>query len=373
MSAHGFTLVELLIAVLISLLVSAGALALAGIARTAFTVEPATMETVRRLREGADALTAAVASAGGDRAIGEDALALSGSLPPVRLLITAGAFSGMSVTRAVQGGRGRLSVDQPGPADSLTLHMTDGLCPRSGDVCGFSVGDVASVFDARGHSDVFVVAAVSATLGRITPRAPLAFAYATGAWVVAVRHEQFVLVAQPDGSQTLTRVTAAGAREPLVDGVAGLALQAWGEPAPPQLLDGVDVPGFAQYGLPPPPADEIDPERIFADGAHCLVSRSAAGVASTLLAHAPAEDGLMRLSAADFEDGPWCPHPDAVNRFDADWYRLRRVDLQLRVEVMSAEHRGVAGLLFVRDGTATHDAPRWVRDRGIRTSVAVGR
>jgi prepilin-type N-terminal cleavage/methylation domain-containing protein len=373
MTDRGFTLVELLVASVISLFVAAAALVLAGAARTALTVEPASIETARRLRAGADAVGAALASAGGERGIGDDAGTAASALPIVRLAGTAGAavFSELTVIRVVQGGRGRLASDQPGPAGSLTLDVADGLCPRSGLVCGFDVGDVAVAFDGRGHFDVLIVGDVTEDLSRITPRAPLAFAYPAGAWVVAVRQERLLLVSQAGGSSTLTRITAAGAREPVVDGVTRLQLHAWGDPSPPSLLAATGRAGFAQYGLRPPASDHVDQEGIFAAGAHCMAFPDGSTTGTTLIPRAADDNGLAPLLPRDLDDGPWCPHDDAPDRFDADWFRLRRIDVDLEVEVLAEEFRGRVGSLFRRAGTAAHDAPRWVRDRAVRFSVAV--
>lgn len=373
MTERGFTLVELLIAALIMLLVSGAALLLAGGARTALTVEPATMDTVRRLREGAGVLASAVASGGGDHAVGDGRGSLAAAMPVVRLAGASGpgAFSELIVTRAVQGGRGRLAADQPGPGGSLTLDTGDGRCPRSGTLCGFDVGDVAVAFDGRGHVDLLVVAAASEALARLSPRAPLSHAYRTGAWVIAVRQEHLLLMLQPGGAHTLTRVTAAGAREPILDGVTRLRFQALGAPSPPTVHASPRSNGFAQYGLLPPAIGEADPEGIFADGGHCMAADDGGTLASTLAPRVSGDDGLAPLSPADFDDGPWCPHEDAPHRFDADWFRVRRIDVDLQVEAVSEEFRGPAGPLFARAGAAAHDAPRWVRDRGVRFSVAV--
>jgi hypothetical protein len=289
----------------------------------------------------------------------------------VRLLGDTGvdAFNSLVITRAVHGGRGHLVSDQPGPGGSLTLSTADGLCPGVGTLCGFRDGDVAAVFDGRGHADVFVVGSVDALLARLTPRAPLAHAYRTGAWVVEVRQERFALLLQPDGSQTLTRYTAAGAREPLVDGVTRFELRAWGRAAPPGLYR-ADADRFAQYGLLPPMEGEPDPEGIFAAGTHCMSTETAGVLQSTInRAGDPAE--LSPLLPGELEDGPWCPHDDAAPRFDADWFRVSRIDVMLQVEVSAAERRGAVGRLFTRPGTS-NNAPGWVRDRAAHTSVAVG-
>jgi hypothetical protein len=181
-----------------------------------------------------------------------------------------------------------------------------------------------------------------------------------------------VLTTQPDGSRTLTRITAAGAREPIVDGVVQLTLEPWARVSAPGLYAN-DVSQFAQYGLPPPAPAAPDPEGIFASGSHCMAARDAEIVRSTLLPLAEEVGGLAPLTIAELEDGPWCPHDDAPARFDADWFRVARIDVRLRVEALPAELRGAAGRWFSRGGTASQDAPRWVRDRSLSFSVAAGR
>jgi prepilin-type N-terminal cleavage/methylation domain-containing protein len=371
MSGRGFTLVELLIALVVGLGVAGGALLLAGAARSAITVEPVATDTVRRLHAGVDAIAAAIAGAGGERGIGTDSGTIWSGLPALRLITAEGdRFTGLVATRVVQGGRGRLVEDQPGPGAPLTLSQAAGLCPVIQVVCGFRDGDVAVVFDGRGHFDVFIVDSVASP--RLTPRAPLGEAYRAGAWVVEVRQERLVLVPQPDGSQILTRLTAAGAREPMVDGVVELTFRAMGRAAPPGVYTTATAQ-FAQYGLPPPAPSDLDAESIFAAGSHCMVANDAAAASSRLQALSDDGSGLASMTVGELEDGPWCPHEDSPARFDADWFRVRRVDVELRVEAMPAEFRGPAGPWFSRSGTALHDAPRWVRDRKVTFRVAVGR
>lgn len=371
MSERGFTLVELLVASLVSMIVAAGALLLAEGARTALAVEPPAMDTVRRLREAVDAISGPLAGAGGDRGVGDSRGSLADALPVVRLTGADGeAFTGLMVTRAVSGGRGQLITDQPGPGGALTLADGVGLCPGGQGVCGFIAGDVAAVFDGRGHADVFVVGAVSDGLSRIIPRAPLDHAYRAGALVVEARQDQLFLAVQGDGSRTLTRITAAGAREPLVDGVTNLELRAWGRAAPPEIFV-AGAERFASFGLPPPQAGEADPEGIFEAGAHCMAELVAAVPTSSLPALGGGDDGLAALSPAQFDDGPWCPHADHPTRYDADWHRLLRIDVRLTVEVLAAVFRGPAGTLFTRAGTATHQASLWVPDRTLSFAVTV--
>ncbi|MCC7031655.1 MAG: prepilin-type N-terminal cleavage/methylation domain-containing protein [Acidobacteria bacterium] len=378
MSARGFTLVELLIATVITLLVVAGALMIAASARSTFLVEPAALDTARRLREGTDALASALRSAGGALAAGDGVEWLGSSVPAVWPLTDldggpSSSFAALWVLSAVgEGGRGRILTSAAAPGAALTLDTASGSCPLTAAVCGLDVGDAAVVFDGRGHFDVFEVGVVSASLGLVTPSAPLSRAYAAGSWVVEARADRFGLVRQPDGSRTLTRVTWAGAREPIVDGVTAIDIDVWGQAEVPRLRDAATGTGLTTYGLHPPAADAVDDTGFWPDGEHCMTARSG-GLPVTRLADRTADlTGLARLGPADFADGPWCPRDGSAGAFDADLFRIRRIDLRLRVEVRSATFRGPAGRLFARGGTAA-DPRHWVTDRALSLSVALNR
>jgi prepilin-type N-terminal cleavage/methylation domain-containing protein len=374
MTARGFTLVELLVAMVITLVIAAGAVVLGDAARAALVVEPASMDTVGRVRDAVDVLSAAVSSAGGERGNGDDAASLANGMPVLQLTNRSGdTFAGIVVTRAVRGGRGRLAADQDGPGGSLTLSDAVGECPALDAVCGFTVGDIGVVLDGRGRFDVFQVGAVNEALGRLVPREPLGAAYRTGSWVVEVRHERFELVTQPDGAHTLTRVTAAGAREPMVDGIVRLEFAAWGHASPPTLYDGSARAGVAEYGLLPVAAHVGDPDGVFVPGTHCMVTRAAGALRSTLAPRPDTGEGLTPLRPADLDDGPWCPQDDAPTRYDADWLRVRRIDVAIALEAVVPDLRGPVGRLFARGGTAAHAARRWVRDRHLQVSLVVGR
>ncbi len=369
---RGFTLVELLVAMVITVFIVGAALTVALSARASFAADPGALDTGRRMREGVASLTAALRSAGGDVGVG----ALAAGVPPVWPLTALDGstdgprFEALWVLRAEGTAAGRLSAPQPDPTASLTLEE-GGACPATPGVCGLSDGDTALVFDARGRFDVFEVGIVSPALRRVTPAAPLGRAYAAGAHVLAVRADRYGLVAQADGSRTLTRVTWAGATQPMVDGVVLLEIDVWGEAAAPVLADGGTGPGLASYGLAPPPPDDEDPDGMWPEGEHCMAARPG-GVPVSRLAPLGA-GGLVRLHPADLDDGPWCEGEWSATPFDADLFRVRRIDLRLRVEAQAAMLRGSAGTLFARGGTAVASPLRWVPDREMTVSVAIPR
>jgi len=83
-------------------------------------------------------------------------------------------------------------------------------------------------------------------------------------------------------------------------------------------------------------------------------------------------EGLVRLTAAQLTDGPWCPDAASDNRYDADLLRIRTVRTIIRLQTGNALLRASLssgrGALFANPGTATN-ASRTVPDQSIRFDV----
>ena len=370
---RGFTLVELLVSMTVLLLVSASAFALVTPIRAAFDRQPGAIDMRQRGRAGLDALGRAVLGAGGDLGVGASAWRLPSMMPvlwPLSSLdgLEAGGLPHALLTIAVVagGGQGRVADDQAGPAGVLRLAADEG-CPSVSVLCGFTIGSVVAIVDERGRFDIFEIGAMTVAVRGITPAAPLARAYRAGAWLVEVEANRLGLRAESDGSRTLVRRAWSGAVEPIVDGVVSLDLRVLGQAAPPALEEpaGEDA-GGASYGPPPVPPDATDPDGVWPDGEHCAIARDAAGPRSRLEAWGPPET-LVAVRTDDLLDGPWCPGPSAPDAYDADLFRIRQVEMVLRLEATSARLRGPAGSLFARGGHA--DASRWLPDREIVLTV----
>jgi prepilin-type N-terminal cleavage/methylation domain-containing protein len=84
-----------------------------------------------------------------------------------------------------------------------------------------------------------------------------------------------------------------------------------------------------------------------------------------------AADGvsLTTLDEPELIDGPWVPDAAAPDRYDIDLRRIRRVRVQLRLQVGQPSLRGPAGALFQRGGSAT-SVYRYVPDRAIRFDLS---
>jgi prepilin-type N-terminal cleavage/methylation domain-containing protein len=201
----GFTLAELLIALTITLLIAGAIAKAAPAARAAFDRLPAELEMQQRGRMAIDSLSQALRSA--DR--------VSVANPD-----ESGAYAELTVvTPVASGAQAVLSIDQAAPAAMMTLAAS--ACPNIRDVCGFIAGSLGVVSDNSGY-DVFIVSSTDAGQRRLTPDHALSRAYPAGAHLVEVEENSFGLDQQSDGTYSLTRVTAAGAVQPIADFIASL-------------------------------------------------------------------------------------------------------------------------------------------------------
>lgn len=202
----GFTLMELLVAMTIPLLIAGALLGAMPAARAAFDRLPAELEMQQRGRSAIDTLSQALRAAERISVAGPD---------------ETGEYAELTaVIPVLNGARGVLSVDQPAPGSAMTLAVP--ACPNIKDICGFVNGAVAMVSDSIGNYDVFTVSSTDAGQRRFTPSQALSRAYSAGSVVFEVDENTFGLDAQPDGTYSLTRVTAAGAVQPIVDFISDL-------------------------------------------------------------------------------------------------------------------------------------------------------
>lgn len=207
---RGFSLVELLVALAISMLVSAALAAMVPPARAAFEHTPAALDLQQRQRTVVDAVSQVVRSAG-----------IRGFVPAVTLsdADADGAWSAalLAITPRLNGARGVLASDHDGTADALTLEPWP--CPQLEDVCGFSRGMTAVVADGAGHFDLMAIASADPASHVVHGKHSLTTAYPAGSIVVQVDAYTLRLDEHADGSRALVRETFAGATQPIVDRV----------------------------------------------------------------------------------------------------------------------------------------------------------
>lgn len=246
---EGVSVIELLVALTICAVVSASIAAVVPPARAIFERTPAELDLQQRARAAIDAIVYAIRAAGAD-------VAASGELGPLAAIVPAvvplevdadgTAFSKLKVIAPrASPAQGTLAQHQAGPNGGLVLAPS--RCPEVEVVCGFTEGATAVIADGSGRFDVFTIASAEGATYRLTPSRPLIPPYAAGSIVAEVDVFTFQLTAQPDGSQTFARVTAAGAVQPLVDRVTGLrfepvALDQSGEPMPMPAVELTDGP-----------------------------------------------------------------------------------------------------------------------------------
>ena len=160
--APGFTLVELLIAMTITMLIAGAIAGVAPQARAAFERTPADLDLQQRGRTAIDVLSRALRSAGNNVAATEALGALTDLLPTVSVAEEEepGVFSELTVIIPVRdAAQATLETDQAAPGGAMTLSFA--TCPNVNDVCGFTPGRRAVVADGAGHFDLFSIASIS--------------------------------------------------------------------------------------------------------------------------------------------------------------------------------------------------------------------
>jgi prepilin-type N-terminal cleavage/methylation domain-containing protein len=308
--SDGFSLIEVVIALALMLTVCAAVFSVVHSSEDLARVQPEIADMQQRLRVASEAIFKDLIMAGASaHGVGVQPLgALLPAVLPYRLGPVRpdppGTFKADTLTvMYVPVSSAQAAIAQPVPfgATSLLVNARAG-CPIRGTArdpaCGLETGMTALVVDAAGAFDRFTIADVHANRVSLEHAGGgLTRAYDVSSVVMPVRTVTYYL--RPDTSQ-LIRYNGAASDAPVADHVTGLAFEYFGEPT----------------------SDATD-------------ARS-----------------LVPLLSGELIDGPWRPDAAAVNGFDADLLRIRRVRVRLRV-------RGATPRRAIRDLEGGFDvAPR---------------
>lgn len=374
----GFSLVEVVIALALTTTIAACVFALVHPAQGAFAAEPEIADMQQRLRVAVDTLSRDLAAAGAGAYLGGHTGPLIRFFAPL-LPFREGPSSNDPIGTVRTDTVTAIAVPATAAQTTLAADLLPGVltvqavaepgCPAGASLCGFTPGMTVAIYDDTGNIGVFAVAAVVDAAAQITLTARLADSlsttYRSGSNIAEVQVHTFSLKSV-EATQTYQLMHAdgsAGGGVPVVDHVVGLAFDYDGEPRPPSATDGA-----TSYGpLPPPIGVQTT---AYPAGENCAFQLdSAGGQQVPRLPALAAGSGLVRLTAGQLVDGPWCPDETNANRWDADLLRIRAIGITVRVEAALAALRGPAGVLFAHAG-ASNSPNRWAPDQEIRFRVS---
>jgi hypothetical protein len=370
---RGFSLLELVVATSLMLAVMAWVFQAMDPANGSFRAEPEVSDIQQRLRVATDTVSRELLSAGGGMSQGVDPGPLNNFFAPIlpfrqgrRSPDAPGTYKSDTITVLhAEPGAAQATLAQPLLAQASSVQVNPGPgCPPGDPNCGFAIGMSVLVFDDTGAYDTFAVANIDAfglNLQHNMPDSTKTYA-AKSARIVQGTSRTLYLKADPVSStyQLMQYDGAGGADVPAVDHVVGLSFEYFGDPQPPlmrrPLTDAVGP--WTTYGPKPPDSGE-----------NCVFVANGSPTPAARLPVLSGGTALVRLTPADFTDGPWCPDAVSPNRFDADLLRVRTIAVIVRVESSVASLRGPSGLLFTRAGTSRSAHGR-VPDREIRFELA---
>lgn len=377
-ASAGFSLVELLIATVITTLVMASTWAVLNPASSAFQLQPEATDAQQRLRTASDAISRDLLAAGGQPflAHGADVPSplMAAAIIPARVGRTgadaaATAYANRFFSWSLSPIAPQAILASAFASASGAVTITAGTGCHDLSSCGFRAGMTVGIFGGSGVCDLFAVTAVTGltlTLQHVMRDSP--FVHPAGSPIAEVTARTFAVRNDPaTGIPRLVRQDAAATSDaPVTDHIVNVVVSYFGEAEPPMPVIGAN-PAAARvtYG-PSPPLPTLRPTN-YPMGENCAFARGASGAVLPRLSPLAAGAALIELPLSALTDGPWCPDGSDPNRYDADLLRVRHVAVSIRVESAIDAFRGPAGALFSRGGTAR--GPRTIADRVVRVSV----
>lgn len=387
-SDAGFTIMELLVSSLIMIVVTGAIFGLMNPAQGAFRVQPEVSDVQQRLRIGVDSLQKDLVMAGAGTYNGALAGALTYYIAPIM------PYRGFAQPNAVSDQENNVffrddtisllyvpstpsqtTIAQGMPANSAEIKVNaQPNCPptKGNELCGFSDGDRAIIFDENGNWDFFVITNVQDD-------------------AVHMQHRQQQFSTNYGASSPLTQVTSAmyywysddatqtyqlryfdgwNVDLPIVDNVVKLRFQYFGDPQPPQLTGKplTDPTGpWTTYGPKPPGLGVV--RGTWPAGENCIFQVVGGQQVPRLAVLGAGGVSQVELTKENLTDGPFCPDGTMQNKFDADLLRVRRVRVNMRIQAALASMRGPAGTLFTKGGTAKA-GDRYIPDQEVSFDVA---
>ena len=395
--AAGFTLVEFLLATAVTLVALSVAVSLVVPVASAHQSLPEAADLQQRVRVAVEAIRSDLGAAGSGFSLGWGAAAA-----PTWPAVLPCRWVAPDLSRVAGGCAGSdsltiLSMASAAPQAIAGAALDDrsapiGVAPASAcrldrSACRLHAGSLLLLADGTGAFDLFAATSISSDGAQVTHgQAPLSNRYVPGAMVGEVRARTYFLgVESGTLIRQLRRADSGGASYSVVDHVAALSFQYFGDPAPPAVADpgdpgdstgsgGTGNAGSAarrtvSYGPLPPPVGSDNPFDVWPAGENCTFAVEGDRQLSRLAALTPEPFGLARLPPSIFADGPWCPDALSPNRYDADLLRIRLVRITIRLQAQSIAVRGSSPTWFVNPGLA-REATRLVPDLEVTIDVA---
>jgi prepilin-type N-terminal cleavage/methylation domain-containing protein len=387
----GFTLIEMMIATMIMISVTAAVFTVMNPAQGTYQAQPEVSDMQQRMRVGVDVLTKDIVMAGAGVYMGASSGNLSnyfaplmpyrvgdvGDDPAAGVFYRADTLSLMYVppTSAQTGVNKAMGS---GNSQELDVDAQLNCGPdKQTRLCGFKEGMRVLIMDADGTWDYTTITNVQDAALHLQHSGKLSGGYDSGSAVITevAAHTYYLKTDLTTNTFQLMHydgTSQTGADTPIVDNVVKLQFSYYGDPQPPAMIPGKSllagtVGPWTTYGPKPPPLGVDNTKDSWPAGENCAFTVSNGQTVSRLPILA-ANEGQVLLTQAQLTDGPWCPDPAREDRFDADLLRIRKVRVVLRVQAAIASLRGPAGVLFTRGGTST-SSTRYVPDQEVRFDI----
>jgi hypothetical protein len=244
-------------------------------------------------------------------------------------------------------------------------------------LCGFEEGMRVIIFDPSGSFDWMTITNVQdAALHLQHNRDKLSNSYGTDAAITQVSTHTYYLKSD-DTTKTwqLRHYDGDQVDLPVLDDVVKLEFQYFGDPQPSRLLPNAVLSSnfgpWTTYGPKPPVLGMDRASDTWPAGENCtfMVDPVSGLHAPRLEVLGAGGDAQVELTEQMLTNGPWCPDESKTEKWDADLLRIRRIRVNVRVQVGRPNLRGPAGILFAKGGTST-GGYRLVPDQEIRFDVA---